>query len=113
MFIIYHRRICPGAHLAEAQMFNVIVRVLANCSIEPARDEDGDPISIDIDDIISNGNVVLPREYELRFVRHDHDADLEEEDDDDDDNDNDDGCCACGGDGGTGNRVLAANVFAV
>ncbi|KAI7852762.1 cytochrome P450 [Circinella umbellata] len=84
------RRTCPGAHLAEAQMFNVIVRVLANCSIEPARDENGDLISIDIDNILSNGNIVTPGEYKVRFVRHDHDADIEEEGEDEDEDDEDD-----------------------
>ncbi|KAI8139125.1 cytochrome P450 [Fennellomyces sp. T-0311] len=76
------RRVCPGAHLAEAQMFNVLVRVLANCSIEPARDESGDPVTVDIDDVLSNGNVVAPGDYQLRFVRHDHDEDLEEDEED-------------------------------
>ncbi|KAI9262142.1 cytochrome P450, partial [Phascolomyces articulosus] len=81
------RRVCPGAHLAEAQMFNVIVRVLANCSIEPARDEQGDLVSIDIDDVLSNGNVVTPGEYKVQFVRHDHDDDLEDDEEEDDDED--------------------------
>ncbi|KAI9477132.1 cytochrome P450 [Zychaea mexicana] len=76
------RRVCPGAHLAEAQMFNVLVRVLANCSIEPARDEKGDPVIVDIDNVLSNGNVVTPGEYQLRFVRHDHDEDLDDDDED-------------------------------
>ncbi|KAI9315373.1 cytochrome P450 [Dichotomocladium elegans] len=84
------RRVCPGAQLAEELMFNVFVRVFTNCTIEQAVDEDGRQIDIDIDDIVSNGRVVTPKEYLVRFIRHEDSlGEYEEEEDDEDDDDYD------------------------
>lgn len=64
-------------------MFTVFVRLFTNCTIEPALDEEGQPIEIDLDNITSNGRVTMPADkIMLRFVRHEDS--MEEEDDDDD-----------------------------
>ncbi|KAI8139433.1 cytochrome P450 [Fennellomyces sp. T-0311] len=61
----FGRRVCPGIHLAEVQMFNILTRVFAHCTLEP-------PINgavPDLDDVRDAGVTAIPPPYEARFVR--------------------------------------------
>ncbi|KAL9555452.1 hypothetical protein PS6_002840 [Mucor atramentarius] len=58
------RRICPGIYLAEAQIFNAMIQVLARCSIE-ADNALGLP---NIHESRSGGVTSMPLPYKLKFV---------------------------------------------
>ncbi|KAI8139432.1 cytochrome P450 [Fennellomyces sp. T-0311] len=61
----FGRRVCPGIHLAEVQMFNILIRVFAYCTLEK-------PLSgavPDLDDVQDAGVTAMPPAYEARFVR--------------------------------------------
>ncbi|KAI8139126.1 cytochrome P450 [Fennellomyces sp. T-0311] len=62
------RRICPGTHLAEVELFNVFVSVFAKCKIEPTLDDQGNPQYPNIDDVRTGGVVVTPIDFQVRFV---------------------------------------------
>ncbi|KAI7852863.1 cytochrome P450, partial [Circinella umbellata] len=64
------RRVCPGSHLAETQMFNVWVRVLAKCDIMPAVDKDGNDVPETLDTVApkTGPTVVSPSPFKIRFV---------------------------------------------
>ena len=49
-------------------MFNVLVRIFARCTIEPAQDAQGKPILPDLDAPRDGGITVLPPHYRVRFV---------------------------------------------
>ncbi|KAI9275905.1 cytochrome P450 [Phascolomyces articulosus] len=58
------RRTCPGIHLAEVQMFNILTRVFADCDLKP-------PASGEIPDLDAyrdGGITVLPPLFKARFV---------------------------------------------
>ncbi|KAK4514757.1 60S ribosomal protein L26A [Mucor velutinosus] len=59
------RRICPGAYLAEAQIFNAMIQVLARCFIE-ADDKLGLP---NIHESRSGGVTSMPLPHRLKFVK--------------------------------------------
>ncbi|KAF1802550.1 cytochrome P450 [Mucor lusitanicus] len=59
------RRLCPGIYLAEAQIFNAMIQVLARCSIE-ADDELGLP---NIHESRNGGVTSMPLPYRLKFVK--------------------------------------------
>ncbi|KAI7885068.1 cytochrome P450 [Lichtheimia hyalospora FSU 10163] len=63
----FGRRVCPGIHLAM-EMFNVLVRIFARCTIEPALDAQGKPILPDLDAPRDGGITVLPPHYRVRFI---------------------------------------------
>ncbi|KAG2217228.1 hypothetical protein INT45_012687 [Circinella minor] len=64
------RRVCPGSHLAETQMFSVWVRVLARCNIMPAVDKNGNDVPKTLDTVSpkSGPTVVSPSPFKIRFV---------------------------------------------
>ncbi|KAI9020073.1 cytochrome P450 [Phycomyces nitens] len=61
------RRTCPGSHFAEVEIFNMTVRTLARCTVEPALNKDGTPHYYDLD-VVSTGLNLPPKEYKVRFV---------------------------------------------
>ncbi|PHZ10085.1 cytochrome P450 [Rhizopus microsporus ATCC 52813] len=62
------RRICPGIHLAEVELFNFYVRFFDRFIIEPELDAQGKPIPIDLDDYSDEGIIVKPAPYKIRIV---------------------------------------------
>ncbi|KAI9009331.1 cytochrome P450 [Phycomyces nitens] len=62
------RRICPGIHLAEMEMFEVSVRLFSSCDISLALDKDGNQIPIDLDGLQDFGLVDAPLPYEFRVT---------------------------------------------
>ncbi|KAI9262143.1 cytochrome P450 [Phascolomyces articulosus] len=62
------RRLCPGTHLAEVELFNVFVSVFAKSTIEPTFDAQGNPEYPNIEDVKAGGVVVTPVEHQVRFV---------------------------------------------
>ncbi|KAI8356725.1 cytochrome P450 [Choanephora cucurbitarum] len=59
------RRICPGAYLAEVEVFNAFVKIYSQCKIVPA---DGEPMP-DLDTMMNGGLVTLPKPQKLKFIR--------------------------------------------
>ncbi|KAI8982598.1 cytochrome P450, partial [Pilobolus umbonatus] len=57
------RRICPGAYLAELEIYSVITKLLAECTIKP---DGGLP---DLEKVDSSNAVALPSTYKARFIR--------------------------------------------
>ncbi|KAI8982595.1 cytochrome P450 [Pilobolus umbonatus] len=57
------RRICPGAYLAELEIYSVITKLLAECTIKP---DGGLP---DLEKVDSSNAVALPSPYKARFIR--------------------------------------------
>ena len=45
----FGRRRCPGIFLAESTIFAIVSTILATCDVVPKRDENGEPVSCDID----------------------------------------------------------------
>ncbi|KAI8334327.1 cytochrome P450 [Chlamydoabsidia padenii] len=62
------RRICPGIHLAEVEVFLVATRLLTIAMIAPPLDKNGKEIPVDLDAIVNAGAVLAPAPYQLRFV---------------------------------------------
>lgn len=65
----FGRRICVGRHIANDTLFAVIAMLLWAIDIEPATDEKGASLPLDVDGCIEDGVVVcvvLVRHY----VRH-------------------------------------------
>ncbi|KAI9026497.1 cytochrome P450 [Phycomyces nitens] len=63
------RRICPGIHLAEMMIFNMCVRLLSQCTIEPSLDKNGKPEFVDLDNLKTSGIVFSPQDYKVRFSK--------------------------------------------
>lgn len=59
------RRICPGIHLAERNLFLGIAKLIWAFSIEPARDEKGQPVEYDFspETGYSEGFLVCARDF--------------------------------------------------
>ena len=62
------RRICPGIHLAEVQMFNVMARIIAKSVILPALDDDGNAVLPDLHRAHDAGLVLHPFTDNVRIV---------------------------------------------
>ncbi|KAI9245377.1 cytochrome P450 [Phascolomyces articulosus] len=62
------RRICPGIHLAEVQMFNVMVRIIAKSVILPILGADGEPILPDLNGARDAGLVLQPLTDNVRII---------------------------------------------
>ena len=54
----FGRRVCVGKHVANNSLFIDIAMMLWACTIEPAKDENGHVIPIDVDGCIEDGLVV-------------------------------------------------------
>ncbi|KAL0094842.1 hypothetical protein J3Q64DRAFT_1716144 [Phycomyces blakesleeanus] len=65
------RRICPGIHLAEMIVFNMCVRVLAQCTIEAPLDANGKPEFVDLNNIKTQGIIFGPQDYKVKFIKRD------------------------------------------
>ncbi|KAI8143136.1 cytochrome P450 [Fennellomyces sp. T-0311] len=63
------RRTCPGAYLAEMEMFNVWVRLFSTCIIEPAIDASGKPVYPDLYTFLNGGIVTMPFNPTMRIIR--------------------------------------------
>lgn len=61
------RRICVGIHLAERTQWRIVARLLWAFRIEPALDEAGRPVKLDLE-AYQNGFIREPRPYKVRFV---------------------------------------------
>ncbi|CDS04181.1 hypothetical protein LRAMOSA07136 [Lichtheimia ramosa] len=70
------RRVCPGIHVAEWEMFNIIVRILARSTIKPMLDNDNKPIYPDSNAFINGGAVIFPAQDKMRFVKRKSPLDL-------------------------------------
>ncbi|KAK4512490.1 uncharacterized protein ATC70_003191 [Mucor velutinosus] len=64
----WKKRICPGISLAEAQIFNIVTKVMSRCTIEPAIASNGQDEYPNLDDGRSVGATVVPGPFKLRFV---------------------------------------------
>ncbi|EIE86331.1 hypothetical protein G6F55_011727 [Rhizopus delemar] len=62
------RRICPGIHLAEIEIFNFFVRFFSKFTMAPELDSQGNPIPIDLDDYVDEGIIMKPVHYKVRIV---------------------------------------------
>ncbi|KAI8334337.1 cytochrome P450 [Chlamydoabsidia padenii] len=62
------RRICPGIHLAEVEMFHVCTRLFAKCIIAPPLDKTGKEVPIDLLAAKNAGIVTQPQPYQIRFI---------------------------------------------
>lgn len=49
-------------------MFNVLVRIFARCTLEPALDDQGKPVLPDLDAPRDGGIIILPPHYKVRFL---------------------------------------------
>ncbi|ORZ00109.1 cytochrome P450 [Syncephalastrum racemosum] len=64
------RRICPGIYLAESEVFAIMTRIFASCDILPVIDQKTKkPIYPVLDKARDSGLVMLPLEYNVRFVK--------------------------------------------
>lgn len=57
------RRVCPGFHVAERNLFLAISRILWGFNIKPARDSNGTPVPINRD-AVTPGLIVRPEDFE-------------------------------------------------
>ncbi|KAI8075990.1 cytochrome P450 [Halteromyces radiatus] len=62
------RRLCPGIHLAEVEMFHIFVRILANSTIAAPLNDDGKEVAVDMDITVNIGPLILPQPYQVRFI---------------------------------------------
>ncbi|KAJ7360682.1 cytochrome P450 [Mycena albidolilacea] len=63
----FGRRECPGQHMASRSQWIAIVRVLWAFNIEPAKDERGNPIPLDIDNC-TEGLTSHPNKFFASFI---------------------------------------------
>ncbi|KAI9264099.1 cytochrome P450 [Phascolomyces articulosus] len=63
------RRTCPGAFLAELEIFNVYVRLFSKCIIEPVKNETGVPIYPDLDKFDQSAIVSVPNNPVVRVIK--------------------------------------------
>ncbi|KAH9975377.1 cytochrome P450 [Lactifluus volemus] len=61
----FGRRICVGKHVANNSLFIDIAMMLWACTIEPAKDENGQVIPIDVDGCIEDGLSVRPVPFKV------------------------------------------------
>ncbi|KAI9496863.1 cytochrome P450 [Zychaea mexicana] len=62
------RRVCPGIHMAEVELFHIWVRVFATTIIEPPLDNSGKPVYPNLNAIEDLGIIVAPKESNLEFI---------------------------------------------
>ncbi|RSL58716.1 hypothetical protein CEP54_007606 [Fusarium duplospermum] len=60
------RRVCPGFHVAERNLFLAISRILWGFTISPARDPNGAPVPINRD-AVTPGLIVRPEDFECEI----------------------------------------------
>ncbi|KAL9559160.1 hypothetical protein MBANPS3_000564 [Mucor bainieri] len=65
------KRICPGIHLAEVEIFNIYVRLFSKFTVKPQLDESGNPILIDLNDFEDYGIVAKPLPFNVRLIPRD------------------------------------------
>ncbi|KAI8138877.1 cytochrome P450 [Fennellomyces sp. T-0311] len=63
------RRTCPGAHLAEIELYNILIRLLAKTIIEPVINQEGKAVYPDLDNVKDTGIVVIPKDTVLRVTK--------------------------------------------
>ncbi|KAL7326998.1 hypothetical protein PS15p_209253 [Mucor circinelloides] len=66
------KRICPGISLAENEMFNIVTRLMARCTIEPATASNGQVVYPNLYNVRNAGTAVMPGPFKLRFVERDN-----------------------------------------
>ncbi|KAI7874807.1 cytochrome P450 [Lichtheimia hyalospora FSU 10163] len=63
------RRICPGTHLAEVEMFDMFVFIFGDYDVKPAEfDKHGHPVYPNVDTGLPGGVVTDPIPYQVRVV---------------------------------------------
>ncbi|KAI9490810.1 cytochrome P450 [Zychaea mexicana] len=62
------RRTCPGVYMAEVEIYNILVRLLAKSIIAPPFSPDGKLIYPDLDKLDDVGVVILPKDRILRII---------------------------------------------
>ncbi|KAL0082071.1 cytochrome P450, partial [Phycomyces blakesleeanus] len=62
------RRTCPAIYFTEVEIFNMCVRTLARCSIEPEFDKEGNPMLVDLNLSNSLGLGSVPVPFKVRLV---------------------------------------------
>ncbi|KAI9249435.1 hypothetical protein BDA99DRAFT_608679 [Phascolomyces articulosus] len=66
----WERQLCPGTYIAEVQMLNVIVGLLAKCRLERKLDQNRKPALPDLDNKFKElGAMVLPTDKILRATK--------------------------------------------
>ncbi|KAI8644833.1 cytochrome P450, partial [Parasitella parasitica] len=68
----WNNRVCPGIALAEHEMFNIVTRVMARCTIKPANLPNGQHVYPNLKDIRSRGAAVVPGPFRLQFIERDN-----------------------------------------
>ncbi|KAI9253383.1 cytochrome P450 [Phascolomyces articulosus] len=63
------RRLCPGAHLAEVQIFSILVRLVAKLKIEPRIDPQGNLVFPDLDKLHEAGVMVIPTDRNVCITK--------------------------------------------
>ncbi|KAI0254606.1 cytochrome P450 [Lactifluus subvellereus] len=61
----FGRRVCVGKHAANNSLFIYMAMVLWTCTIEPAKDDNGHVIPIDVDGCVEDGVVVRPMPFKV------------------------------------------------
>ncbi|GAA5805858.1 hypothetical protein HPULCUR_011384 [Helicostylum pulchrum] len=57
------RRVCPAAHLAEAEIFTAFIQIFSRCKVEPVLNQ-----MPDIDTPVSAGINLSPSPYKVKFI---------------------------------------------
>ncbi|CEP10775.1 hypothetical protein [Parasitella parasitica] len=68
----WNNRVCPGIILAENEMFNIVTKVMARCTIKPTNLPNGQSVYPNLNDIRGRGAAVLPGPFRLRFIERDN-----------------------------------------
>ncbi|KAI9493952.1 cytochrome P450 [Zychaea mexicana] len=63
------RRICPGVHMSDVEMFYFWTRILATATIESPLDNQGQPLYPNLNAYHDVGVAVEPYDHHLRFVK--------------------------------------------
>ncbi|KAG1455412.1 hypothetical protein G6F46_008173 [Rhizopus delemar] len=62
------RRICPGIHLAEKELFNFFVRFFSKFTIETELDSQGQNVKLNLDDYVEEGIMCKPLPCKYRII---------------------------------------------
>ncbi|KAG1358224.1 hypothetical protein G6F62_000894 [Rhizopus arrhizus] len=62
------RRICPGIHLAEKELFNFFVRFFSKFTIKTELDSQGQSVKLNLDDYVGEGIMCKPLPCKYRII---------------------------------------------
>ncbi|KAG1456587.1 hypothetical protein G6F56_006794 [Rhizopus delemar] len=66
------RRICPGIYLTECQIFHVLTKILATCTIEPTISPEGNKVYPDLEEVVDTGFVIGPTPFKIRLAEREN-----------------------------------------